>query len=103
MSTAYSAPQGEAGPADPDFSPDTLCGADGRLLCVPEQILGVCLEGDGPELEQSVRRATRRLQLRHHPDRPHGSAFLSRYVNTGFTRSISRFVSGAHALSAHMF
>ncbi|KAF0292795.1 hypothetical protein FJT64_015973 [Amphibalanus amphitrite] len=81
MSTAYSAPHDEAGPADPDFSPDTLCGADGRLLCVPEQILGVCLEEDGPELQLSVRRATRRLQLRHHPDRPHGSAFLSRLIN----------------------
>ena len=93
MSTAYSAPQGEAGPADPDFSPDTLCGADGQLFCIAEQILGVCLEGDGSELEQSVRRATSRLQV----------VYLSRYVSTGFTRSISRFVSNAHALSAHMF
>ncbi|KAF0289016.1 hypothetical protein FJT64_012644 [Amphibalanus amphitrite] len=84
MSSAYSAPPGDTGPVAPAFSPDSLCGPDGRLLCVPEHILGVSLD-DGVDLERTVLRAVRRLQLRHHPDRPGGNAFLSRLVNISAT------------------
>ena len=67
MCAAYNIPLGEAGAVAPEFSPNSLCDTAGRLLCVPEQILGINLDEDGPELEHSARRAVRPLQLRHHP------------------------------------
>ena len=79
---AHFVPAGEAGAIEPQFCPETLHDGEGRLLCVPEKLLGVDLGVDGPELDQSVRRAVRRLQLVYHPDRPTGSRFLSRYAST---------------------
>ena len=85
MCAAYNIPLGEAGALAPEFSPNSLCDAEGRLLCVPEQILGINLDEDGPEVEHLVRRAVRRLQLRYHPDRPSGRHFLSRYESTAYS------------------
>ena len=77
---AYNVPPGEEGAIAPQFSPEALLDAEGQLFCVPEQILGVPVDGGGPEFARLVRRAARRLQLRHNPDRPGGSDFLSRFV-----------------------
>ncbi|KAF0306536.1 hypothetical protein FJT64_002414 [Amphibalanus amphitrite] len=72
---------------------------NGRLLCVPEHILGVSLD-DGVDLERTVLRAVRRLQLRHHPDRPGGNAFLSRLVNISATWLIEHHRSAYRAWAA---
>ena len=80
MCAAYMAPPGDAGPVAPEFSPASLCDSEGRLLCVPELVLGVSLDHDGTDFRSLVRRAARLLQLDHHPDRPGGDAELSRCV-----------------------
>ena len=54
MCADYDIPLGEAGALAPEFSPNSLCDAEGRLLCVPEQILGINLDEDGPEVEHLV-------------------------------------------------
>ena len=82
MCPAYNTLPGEAGAIPPKFDPASLCDDAGRLLCVPEQILGVSMHEDGPVLDRLVRHAVRQLQRRHHPDRPSGSLFLSRYEST---------------------
>ena len=79
---AYRVPLGEEGVIAPQFSPEALMDAEGRLCCIPEQVLGVPADGDGPDFDHAVRRSARRLQLRHHPDRPGGSALVSRFVAT---------------------
>ena len=80
--TAYRVPPGGEAAVAPQFSPEALLDAEGRIFCVPEQVLGVPVDGGGPEFDRVVKRAARRLQLRHHPDRPGGSHFLSRCVAT---------------------
>ena len=77
MSAYYKVPPGEAGAIAPEFSPSTLCDSSGRLLCVPERILGVVLSGAHADTPQDIERKARRLQAIHHPDRPQGSELLS--------------------------
>ena len=84
MCAAYFIPPGDAGAVAPEWSPESLFDAAGQLLSSPEQILGVRPEEDGPELDRSVRRAVRQLQMTYHPDRRTGSRFLSRQVFTNY-------------------
>ena len=52
---AYRVPLGEEGAIAPQFSPEAVLDAEGRLFCVPEQVLGVPADGDGPEFDHAVR------------------------------------------------